>query len=301
MTQVPEHFPQHSERETNGMLPKNVLHKRNGHRHPPRPGIRSAGEILGLVHRDLDRASEVSPDLVRFGAIVQSERPDDQWEQMVAQGMSLPSALARALTRTREAFRRGELADLHVALEGLRAQASAAAEMIARLTNVARSSERTITPDGGRCLLSINDVVLRALSTAAAAGPVASRLDPRLPRVAADPAQLGDLLDILLDAVVGVRDAGGRPGTIIVQTSHHDGVMRGERVVRVVITDDDVPTLDQLRPVAIDPVPTAEESGAAPRVALHRAAGLAREHGGILCTASLPGGGVCYTLDLPAA
>jgi signal transduction histidine kinase len=283
------------------MLPKNVLHKRNGHRHPPRPGIRSAGEILGLVHRDPDRASELSPDLVRFGAIVQSERPDDQWEQIVAHGMSLPSALARALTRTREAFERGELADLHVALEGLRAQASAAAEMIARLTDVARSSERTITPEGGRCLLSINDVVLHALATTAAAGPVSSQLDPRLPLVVADPEQLNELLTILLDAVANVRDAGGRPGTIVVQTSHHDGVMRGERVVRVLVTDDDAAALDPLRPVAIAPVPAAEEAGAEPRLALHRAAGLAREHGGVFCTAALPGGGVCYTLDLPAA
>jgi len=283
------------------MLPKNVLHKRNGHRHPPRPGIRSAGEILGLVHRDPDRASELSPDLVRFGAIIQSERPDDQWEQLVEQGMSLPSALARVLTRTREAFERGELADLHVALEGLRAQASAAAEMIARLTNVARSGERTIAPDGGHCLVSVNDVVLHALSTAAAAGPVSSQLDPRLPRVAADPAQLGDLLAILVDAVAAVRDAGGRPGAVVVRTSHHDGVMQGERVVRVLVTGDEAAALDHARPVALGPVAAALESGAEPRPALHRAAGLAREHGGVLCTASLLGGGVCYTLDLPAA
>jgi len=283
------------------MLPKNVLHKRNGHRHPPRPGIRSAGEIMGLVHPDLNRTSGPRPDLVGFGAIIQSELPDDQWEQIVERGMSLPSALARALTRTREAFERGELVDLHVALEELRAQASAAAETIARLTNAARSSERTVAPHGGRCLLNVNDVVLHALSTAAAAGPVSSQLDPRLPRVVADPAQLDDLLSILLHAVAGVRDAGGRPGPVIVRTSHHGGVMRGERVVCVLVTDDEVPTLDHLRPVAIAPVPAAEECGTEPRAALHRAAGLAREHGGVLCTASLPGGGVCYTLELPAA
>ncbi len=301
MNQVPEDFPQPSERETNGMLPKPVLHKRNGHRHPRRPGIRSASEILGLVHHDPDRASELSRDLVRFGAIVQSERFDDQWEQMLAQGMSLPSVLARALTKTREAFERGELADLHVALEGLRAQASAAAETIARLTNAARSSERRATPEAGRCLLSLNDVVLHPLAAAAASGPVSSQLDPRLPRVAADAEQINDLLSILLDVVAGVRDAGGRPGAIIVRTSHHDGVMEGERVVRVLITDDDATTLDQLRPVALSPLLAAEEAGAEPRPALHRAAGLAREHGGVLCTASLPGGGICFTLELPAA
>ena len=301
MKQVPEDVPQPNERETNGMLPKPVFHKHNGHRDPRRPGIRSASEMLGLVHHGPDRASELSPDLVRFGAIVQSERFDEQWEQMLAQGMSLPSALARALTRTREAFERGELADLHVALERLRAQASAAAEMIARLTNAARSSERGAAPEAGRCLLSLNDVVLHALAAAAASGPVSSQLDPRLPRVAADAEQLNDLLAILLDVVAGVRDAGGRPGAIIVRTSHHDGVMEGERVARVLITDDDAATLDQLRPVALSPVLVAEEANVEPRPALHRAAGLAREHGGVLCTASLPGGGICFTLELPAA
>src|SRR5262249_10698108 len=176
--------------------------------------IRSAGEIMGLVHPDPDRTSEPNRDLARFGAIIQSELPDDQWEQIVERGMSLPSALARALTRTREAFEHGELADLHVALEELRAQASAAAETIARLTNIARSSERPVTPDGGRCLLSVNDVVLHALSTAAAAGPVSSQLDPRLPRVAADPAQVGELLPILPHARAGRRGepAPGRAG-----------------------------------------------------------------------------------------
>jgi hypothetical protein len=243
----------------------------------------------------------LSPDLVRFGAIVQSERVDEQWEQMLARGMSLPSALARALTRTREAFERGELADLQVALEGLRAQAAAAAEMIAGLTNAARSTERRAMPEAGRRLLSLNDVVLHALAAAAASGPVSSQLDPRLPRIAADAEQINDLLATLLEVVAGVRDAGGRPGAIIVRTSHHEGVMEGERVVRVLITDDDTATLDQLRPVALSPVLAIEEAGAEPRPALHRAAGLAREHGGVLCTASLPGGGICFTLELPAA
>src|SRR5262249_59231233 len=97
--------------------------------------------------------------------------------------------------------------------------------------------EGHVAPPGGACLLTVKAVVLHALSRAAAAGPVSSQLDPRLPRVAADPAQLGDLLAILLHAVAGVRDVGGRPGAVIVRTSHHGGVMRGERVVRVLVTD----------------------------------------------------------------
>ena len=62
------------------MLPKSVLHKRNGHRQLPAAGVPSTGQILGLVHRDPERALELSPDLVRFAAIIQSERPADAWE-----------------------------------------------------------------------------------------------------------------------------------------------------------------------------------------------------------------------------
>src|SRR6059036_739912 len=102
------------------MLPKSVLHKRNGHRHLPPGGAPSTSQILGLVHRDPDRASELSADLIRFAAIIQPERPADHWEQIVTEGMSLPSALATALTRTREAFHRRELSDLRVEEESQR-------------------------------------------------------------------------------------------------------------------------------------------------------------------------------------
>jgi len=279
------------------MLPKNVLHKRNGHRQPPPRGPRSAGEILGLVHRDSDRASELSPELARFSAIVQSERLDPQWEHMVAMGMTLPSALARALTRTREAFERGEFAELRAALDGLRAQAAAAADMIARLTSLAQGSPAAAPADGGRHILSLNDLVLRALDRLSEGHVVTSRLDPGVPHVAGHPGQLEDILVILVDAVA--RGRGTSPGSpITVETTHHDGVLAGESVVRVVVTDEDAPALDRLRPMAFALPPGNPNARVAD--ALGRAAQLAREHGGMLSTAARPAGGVCFVLDLPA-
>ena len=274
------------------MLPKSVLHKRNGHRHLPPGGAPSTGQILGLVHRDPDRASELSPDLIRFASIIQSERPADHWEQIVTEGMSLPAALATALTRTRDAFRRGELSDLRIALEGLQAQADAAARIIARLTGASEPKETE------RSLVSLNEIALRALDPTVVTAPVSRRLDPRLPWIAADPGQMHDVLTIVFGAVSRIREAAGRSGAITVETTHGDGVLSGERVVRLLVTDDYAQAVDQLQPVLSMLHPGTPDGGRG--ADLRRAARLVKEHGGVLCSAPLPGGGVCFTLDLPA-
>jgi signal transduction histidine kinase len=275
------------------MLPKSVLHKRNGHRQPPPAGAPSTGQILGLVHRDPDRALELSPDLVRFAAIIQSERPTDLWEQIVTEGMSLPSALAKALTRTREAFQRGELSDLRLALEGLQAQAEAAARIVARLTGLSEPK------NAERSLASLNDLALRALGPVMATASVSRRLDPGLPLIAADPGQMHDVLTILFRAVGRTREAAGRSGALTVETTHGDGVLSGERVVRLLVTDDYGQGVDRLRPVPVLSVQHSETPAAGTGADLRRAARLVKEHGGVLCSAPLPGGGICFTLDLP--
>ena len=112
------------------MLPHTVLHKRNGHRQLPRPGIVSTGQLVSLVHSAPGRPSPLSPDLLKFAVMMQSESLlPDQLDQDV-----FSSAVVRALARTREAFDRGELTDLRSALEALQAQADLAAGLIARLT-----------------------------------------------------------------------------------------------------------------------------------------------------------------------
>lgn len=281
------------------MLPKSVLHKRNGHRQLPHLDVASSGQILGMVHRDPDRVSELSPDLIRFAAIIQSERPADHWEQIVTEGMSLPAALAAALTRTREAFQRGELADLRLALEGLQGQAEAAARIIARLASRSQGREGEPGQDTPRSLVNLNDLALHVLDLTTVTSAVSSRLDPRLPRVAADPGQMHDVLAILLATVGRLRDAAGRSGAITVETTHGDGVLSGERVVRLLVTDDYAQAADRLPSVPVLSFPRSE-APAGSDADLSRAAWLVKEHGGVLCSAPLPGGGVCFTLDLPA-
>jgi signal transduction histidine kinase len=282
------------------MLPKSVLHKQNGHRHLPPPGTPSAAQLLGLVHRDPARASDLSPDLVRFAAIIQSEQPANRWEQIADEGLSLPSALAKALTRTREAFEQGELSDVRLALEALKAQAEAAVRFIARLTEASRAKDSEPARDAERSLVNLNDLTIHTLALLAGAPSVASRLDPRLPRVAADPRQMQNVLMILITAVARSRDGAERPGTIMVETTHRDGVLNGERVVRLLVTDDYPRVREQLRPVPVLSFQRAETSDAGTEVELRRAARLVKEHGGVLCAAILAGGGVCFTLDVPA-
>jgi signal transduction histidine kinase len=279
------------------MLPKSVLHKRNGHRHLPRPGALSAGQIAGLVHSDPGRLSDLSQDLVRFAAIVQSEHPG-------AQGQSLPSALAKALKRTRKAFERGELSDVRLALEALQAQVEAAVRIVARLTEAAGASDGEPTWDTECRLVNLNDLIIQTVGRLAGqpAGTtsVSGRLDPGLPRIAGDPRRLQHVLMVLIAAVGRAMGAAGRPGVITVETSHGEGVLRGERVVRLLMTDDYSKVLEQVRPVPVLPFARSEPSDAGADADLRRAARLVREHGGVLCAASFAGGGVCFTLDLPA-
>jgi len=279
------------------MLPKSVFHKSNGHRHLPRPGTLSAGQIVGLVHSDPGRLSDLSENLVRFAAIVQSERP-------AAEGQSLPSALAKALTRTRKTFERGELSDVRLALEALQAQAEAAARIVARLTEAAGVSDEASIRDTECRLVNLNDLIIQTVGRLAGqpAGtkPVSSRLDPGLPRIAGDPRRLQHVLMVLIAAVGSAMGASGRPGVITVETSHGEGVLRGERVVRLLMTDDYSQVLEQARPVPVLSLAHPVSSDAGADADLRRAAKLVREHGGVLCAASLAGGGVCFTLDLPA-
>ena len=69
-----------------------------------------------------------------------------------------------------------------------------------------------------------------------------------------------------------------------------------ERVVRVVLTDDGARPAEESRLVAVDPVASGETIS----MDVYRAARIVREHGGVLSAASVTGGGIRLTLELPA-
>jgi hypothetical protein len=283
------------------MLPNSVLHKRNGHRELPGSGIASPGALVRLVHSAPGRSSDLSPDVLKFAVVIQSECSMTTWERQLGEdGSSAPSAVGRALERSREAFERGELADVRAALEALQAQADMAAGVIARLTDVVRASDSRLCRASGRHLVDMNDLLVQTLGLLGGQSPwmaaVSTRLDPKLPPVAGDPRELKEVLVILMVALTRANGADGHPAMIAVETSLKEGVLRGESIVRVSMTDDCSQTdQEDVAPLAIQRSP-----GTPINMDLHRAARIVKEHGGILSATTLSSGGIRFTLELPA-
>jgi hypothetical protein len=278
------------------MLPHSVLHKRNGHRHLPHSGIASAGELVNLVHSAPEQSSELSRDLLKFAIIAQSERPSDS-DELFGEGVGISPAVAQALSRSRDAFARGELADIRASLDALRAQAALAADVIARLTEVIRVSDARPYAPSGRRLLNVNDLLLQVVDAPSGLwgdnARVTLHLDPEVPSVAGDPAQVAELLRILLSALARESEGSDAPGEITAETSHRDGVLRGEKVIRVALLAE--------HPYLSEPADSVHgrRPGPDPAADIDRAARIAKEHGGILFPAAFAAGHG-FTLDLPA-
>jgi hypothetical protein len=281
------------------MLPNSVLHKRNGHRRLPRAGIVSPGDLVRLVHSAPARSSDLSPDVLKFAIIIQSESSMAAWEQLSGDGSPGPSAVSRALATSRAAFDRGELADVRAALEALQAQADLAAGVIAHLTDVVRVSDGRVYRTSGRYLIDLNDLMVQALGLLASQWPwmaaVSTRLDPQLPSVAGDARELKEVLVTLMVALARASRAAGRPGVVTVETSHREGVLRGEHTVRVSMTDDCSEPRPGTTAPAIQKAPDTPTD-----IDLHRTSRIVKEHGGILSATTLASGAIRFTLELPA-
>jgi hypothetical protein len=278
------------------MVPDSVLHKRNGHRKLPHPGALSAGELVSLVHSAPERLSDVSEDLLRFALLVQNECPSSAGARFAGPDPAPFPAVAQALCRSREAFARGELADIRASLEALQAQAALAAEIIARLSDVVRASDSQRYAASDRRLLNVNDLLEQALDAVTAPRPgftAVARLDAGLPSVAGDPTQISEILITVLLAAARANQLAGRLEPIAVETSHRDGVLKGETIVQVAIAAGDPLSVDARAEIPGTGAPAEARTG------LDRAARLVREHGGIL-TASGLGGGIRFTVELPA-
>jgi hypothetical protein len=145
--------------------------------------------------------------------------------------------------------------------------------------------------------LNVNDLLLQVVDAPGSAwgdtARVTLHLDPELPSVAGDPAQVADLLRILLSALMRASEASGGFGDITVETSHRDGVLRGEKVIRVSLVAEDDRSFE---PAEASPALAASLD---PAIDVDRAARIAKEHGGILSPAVLAEGRG-FTLDLPA-
>jgi hypothetical protein len=266
------------------MLPKVVLHKRNGHRLPPRDTSTHPGELIRLVHSGQGGPTRPTFGLVKFASLVKSETRGALADQAARGTDAVRAAIDGALADTRAAFERGERADIRAMLDVRRGQADLAARMVARLTGVTRTGAPDRRPASRRRLLSLNEAVAETLYMLVphlgGRLTVVTRLDAGLPFVAGDPNDLGQALAALIVCAAHLALAGGGDGTVVVETGHDEPVVSGERVVCV-----RVGTEAQGRPEGLD---------------LRAAARIAAEHAGVVRAESLAEGGVRLALELPA-
>jgi nitrogen-specific signal transduction histidine kinase len=259
------------------MVPKVVLHKKNGHSHAPARAAMSPGELIRLVHSGRQQAVP-SSDLLRFAKVVRTERPAAFLEQVARQIDALQSPLAEVLARTQAAFDRGELADVRESLEALRQQADLAARMMTKL--VASAEQRAAE----RVLVDLNDLSERVVGILRGRrGPgvtVATRWAEGLPPVAGNTRQLEQALLAVVSMVWTAAAARERPGVVTVETSHELGVMRGEGVVRLRVRAEGIGL-----------------SGEGTDVDLAR--DIIVEHGGVLSFLGGAAGETGFTVELP--
>ena len=267
------------------MLPKIVVHKKNGHHHPPAKPAPSVGELLRLVHGGNEQGPRPTYDLLKFATVVRSEKRTTLLEQAVRHVDGLQSGLSGLLARTEAAFARGELQDVRATLEALRSQAGEATRLFARLLAAAetRKSEHG--------LVAVNDLIAHAAERAGAMSgiEVAAQLDPSAPSVIGNAARLERALITLLGAV-----GGDRP--ISIQATQVDGVIQGETLVRVTVTGDTPlpPAAAALGAVA----PLAEPAVEA--LDVHLARQIVAEHGGAVSFTPNDDGASVIRIELPA-
>jgi signal transduction histidine kinase/ActR/RegA family two-component response regulator len=121
-------------------------------------------------------------------------------------------------------------------------------------------------------------------------------LDPGLPPVLADPAQLQQmLLNIVVNAEQAIQQRSGR-GHIWLRTRR----VSAERVA-LDVADDGPGIAPELLPRVFDPFFSTKPPGVGTGLGLSIAYGIAREHGGEVFVESHPGWGAAFTVELPPA
>ncbi len=268
------------------MLPKIVVHKKNGHHHPPAKPAPSVGELLRLVHGGA-AAQEPRPtyELLKFTSVVRTEKRTALLEQAVRHVDGLSAGLSGLLARTEAAFANGELPEIRATLEALRSQAGDATRLFARLL----ASAETRKSEHG--LVAVNDLIAHAAERAGAmvGAAVATQLDPSAPAVIGNSVRLERALVTLVAAVNGERP-------LSIECAQVDGVIQGELIVRLTVSGD-----SPLPPAAAalgGPAPLAEPAVEA--LDVHLARQIVAEHGGAVSFAPGPDGGSVIRIELPA-
>src|SRR5262245_36218325 len=99
-------------RKETRMLPKIVVHKKNGHSPTPGAEAPSLGELMRDVHAGGVAEPQPTYNTLKFATVVRGEKRRALLEQAVRQVDAQRSALSGLLERTEEASARGEFEDI---------------------------------------------------------------------------------------------------------------------------------------------------------------------------------------------
>jgi two-component system NtrC family sensor kinase len=152
-----------------------------------------------------------------------------------------------------------------------------------------------------RTAVDLNEIVrsvlaLRAHELALESIETRVELDPHLPPVLGDAAQLHQvLLNLLMNSEQAIRQGRGR-GTICLRTRRASG----DRLA-VEVIDDGPGISPEALPRIFDPFFTTKPAGIGTGLGLSIAFGIAHDHGGTVAVQSRPGFGAAFTVELPAA
>ena len=267
------------------MLPKIVLHKKNGHSHPPSAEAPSLGDIIRQAHGAGDRPTPPTYGVLKFATVVRSEKRSALIEEALHRVDGVHAGLNGLIARTEAAFARGDLGDVQETLEALRAQAGEATQLFARL--LASAETRTT----GHGLVAVNqlvaDVAERARGTVAA--PLSINFDGAAPSI------LGNARRLERALMTFVAALGGGP-EVAMAVSQDGGVIRGETIVRLVISGG--APLPAVAAALGGPAPLADPPTAA--LDVHLARQIVLEHGGAVSLESGTNGDGVLRIEFPA-
>jgi len=223
-------------------------------------------------------------------------------ERMVALGQlvssvahELSNPLTSILGYAQLLLRRREGQEREADLQHIVQEAERASRIAKNLLQFARGAK----PE--RAAVDLNEVVRRALALRAyelrlEEIEIQMELDPHLPPVLGDAAQLQQvLLNLLVNSEQAIQHGRGR-GHIRLRTRRVSG---GRLAVDVV--DDGPGIAPEALPHIFDPFFTTKPAGVGTGLGLSIAYGIAHDHGGAVAVDSRPGCGALFTVELPVA
>lgn len=261
------------------MLPRTVLHKKNGHSHAPAAAEVTPEGVMLMVHSARREGGAPGRDLLRFAALIRSEKPRAFVEQEARQIDGLRLIISEALAKTQVAFDRGELSDVRATIESISAQSDAAASIVRSLMGSLPPTEaERVSID----LAALVDRTLGALRPRLSGGPaLVTHIEPDLPRLMGSPRQLQQALAIFVTFVAEAIGSTGAQGRLVLEVARGEAPGLADRLVEVRISAEGPETSTDVEEAG-EPIDVRQDmdlSFAAHVVTAHRGGVTARRFG----------------------